>query len=115
MRDVPPAQNAVTLSSLSAQDPETQHRLWHALGKPNVIRPQPGDLVLLCAQRVSTPRRALRPAGAARRRGRDSHPNSVVQHARQPHCAVGFERGTRVSLQCFVEHTGLENRLLIDC
>jgi hypothetical protein len=46
-------QNAVTLSSLSAQDPETQLNLHRVLGKPNVIRPKPGDLVLLCAQRVS--------------------------------------------------------------
>lgn len=43
----------MTLSSLSAQDPEAQLNLQHVLGKPNIIRPQPGDLVLLCAQRVS--------------------------------------------------------------
>ena len=43
--------NAITLSSLSAQDPESQLMLRKALGTPNVIRPEPGDLVLLCAQR----------------------------------------------------------------
>ena len=43
--------NAITLSSLSAQDPESQLILRKALGTPNVIRPNPGDLVLLCAQR----------------------------------------------------------------
>jgi len=43
--------NAITLSSLSAQDPESQHIIRKALGEPNVIRPNPGDLVLLCAQR----------------------------------------------------------------
>ena len=45
--------NAVTLSSLSAQDAASQINLRHALGQPNVIRPTPGDLVLLCTQRVS--------------------------------------------------------------
>ena len=44
----------MTLSHLSgAQDPEMQLNLQHILGRPNIIRPKPGDLVLLCAQRVS--------------------------------------------------------------
>lgn len=43
----------MTLSGLSAQDPEAQVGLRRALGEPNVILPEPGDLVLLCAQRVS--------------------------------------------------------------
>ena len=45
--------NAITLSSLSAQDPVSQMKLQHVLGEPNIIRPKSGDLVLLCAQRVS--------------------------------------------------------------
>ena len=43
--------NAITLSSLSAQDPESQLKLRKALGTPNIIHPKPGDLVLICAQR----------------------------------------------------------------
>lgn len=43
--------NAVTMSSLSAQDAASQIDLWHSLGQPNVIRPEPGDLVMLCTQR----------------------------------------------------------------
>ena len=46
-------QNAMTLSSLSSSDPEMQLNLQHVLGKPNIIRPKSGDLVLICAQRVS--------------------------------------------------------------
>ena len=68
---------------MSTADPEVQHFLHKKLGTPNVIRPEPGDLVFLCAQR--------------------------------PHCAVGFSKGIRVSLQCFLQYDGLDKRLLIDC
>ena len=99
--------NAITLSSLSAQDPETQMKLQHVFGKPNIIRPKSGDLVLLCAQRVSI---------YACIAIFNVYRNLTLFILRgQPHCAVGFNDGFRVSLQCFLQYNGLDKRLLIDC
>lgn len=77
-------QNAKTLSNLSAQSAEGQVQLRRALGVPVSVAVQPGDLVLICAQR----------------------PHCAIGFA--------TPGTVRVSLQTFLQFHGHDQRLIIE-
>ena len=65
-------------------------RLRRALGEPQTVSVEPGDMILISAQR----------------------PHAAVGFSKS--AATGEGVGIRVSLQCFVQHNGPDKRLLID-
>jgi hypothetical protein len=80
----PFVKNAKTLSKLSSQDVEGQIQLRRALGTPVQVAVQPGDLVLICAQR----------------------PHCAI--------GFDIPGSVRVSLQTFVQYNGAKERLIIE-
>ena len=105
-------QNAPILSHLASQDPEGQVVLRKALGNEHKrrISAGPGDLVLLCVQR---PHCAI--GFGHETIGIHNHnPSSSQRHNGTTATAKPSALQTRVSLQCFLQYNGDEERLTID-
>lgn len=109
--------NAPTLSHLTSQDPEGQVVLRKVLGTNNKhqISVSPGDLVLLCVQR---PHCAIG-FGHTQQQPQHDGENSKGSDAGVNANANVFNTSTRkiqtrVSLQCFLQYNGSDERLTID-
>ena len=111
------------MSHLTSQDPEGQIVLRKVLGahhqKQQIISVNPGDLVLLCVQR---PHCAI---GFGHGSGdnnnnicKDDDDNDTPQITKNTNtnttATATTTMQTRVSLQCFLQYNGNEERLTID-